>query len=250
MGSQLTRTGDQKAERRRSALALSTRVEGKWWAYALAAGAGVLGIAPQAHAGIIYTSTDVYFTSGTVYLDLDNNGVNDFKLTAGIRRTFYNGFAGGLSAAGIGKSNGIAIGAAGALALNSGAVIGHKGKFAGVGEMVSICETYYGCFENQGKWRNVTDKYLGLVFDIDGLAHYGWAELSVSSSFTKGSIQVTLLGYAYNTVANQSIMAGETSSDTRSPSVPEPGTLGLLALGALGLGMWCRRREVAHGAQS
>jgi hypothetical protein len=44
-----------------------------------------------------------------------------------------------------------------------------------------------------------------------------------------------LTGYAYNTVPNASITAGE------GFRTPEPGTLGLLALGSLGLGFWRRR---------
>jgi hypothetical protein len=46
-----------------------------------------------------------------------------------------------------------------------------------------------------------------------------------------------LTGYAYDTVAGQSILAGQTGT-------PEPGTLGLLALGSQGLGFWRRRKAV------
>ena len=46
-------------------------------------------------------------------------------------------------------------------------------------------------------------------------------------------------GYAYDTIANQPIAAGQTST-------PEPGTLGLLALGSLGLGFWRRKTRASE----
>jgi len=81
---------------------------------------------------------------------------------------------------------------------------------------------------------------------VDGQAHYGWARLNVTICLLRSpgclpgnQITETLTGYAYDTVPNQGLLAGQTTA------TPEPGTLGLLALGSLGLGFWRRRKAVA-----
>ena len=70
--------------------------------------------------------------------------------------------------------------------------------------------------------------FLGLEFEVGASAYFGWAE------FSAGLLDAALEGYAYNSVPGQGLYAGQTTS------APEPGTLGLLALGALGLGFWRR----------
>jgi hypothetical protein len=56
------------------------------------------------------------------------------------------------------------------------------------------------------------------------------------------AITANINEYAYDTVANQSIFAGQTTAST-----PEPGTLGLLALGSLGFGFWRKRKTGTVG---
>ncbi|MGH9356722.1 MAG: PEP-CTERM sorting domain-containing protein, partial [Terriglobia bacterium] len=56
----------------------------------------------------------------------------------------------------------------------------------------------------------------------------------------RGSFRATVTGYAYETDLNRSIRAGQTSD------VPEPGTLSLLALGAVGLAVLRRKQVVAQ----
>ena len=85
--------------------------------------------------------------------------------------------------------------------------------------------------------------YLGLKFLIGGLTtHYGWAEITVNSDFS-----ITLHSFAYESCADQSIDAGQTTggascSDT---SVPEPHSAALLAMGAAGVLAYRRRRKAA-----
>ena len=80
--------------------------------------------------------------------------------------------------------------------------------------------------------------------------HAGWIGLNLSRigacvpGFRNGCFaplgKINVTGYAYETKQGVSIRAGQTSA------VPEPGTLGLLALGAIGLAALRRRQVVAQ----
>jgi hypothetical protein len=99
---------------------------------------------------------------------------------------------------------------------------------------------------------------LGLKFVVGGEVHYGWARVSVTLGHNRQRDDVvgTLTGYAYETVPDKPIIAGritgpdviteqpEAREITPAPLVapaPAPATLGVLAKGAPGLGIW--RRE-------
>jgi hypothetical protein len=221
---------------------LPESLDRRWLAYALAAGAGVLGASQPAQAGIVYTPADIYFTSGSVFIDLNHDGTNDFKFvigsaSRGLKLTVSGNLNSGAGVVGRGQS---------ASALASGALIGPHAPFLRVKSksalMAQVWENSSTETSLRGKWGNAGDKYLGLRFDINGQAHYGWAEFKVVGyvSFFSAYLDSTLLGYAYDTVANQAIKAGQTTS---APSAtPEPATLGLLALGFLGLAAWRRRK--------
>ena len=110
---------------------------------------------------------------------------------------------------------------------------------------------------HSGPWTNARHHYLGFEFLVAGELHFGWARLNVGdrTDFV-GHFGATLTGYAYETVPNRPIQAGQTQSDDDMGSfvpqtlVPEgspvlkPATLGLLAEGASGLVAW--RREDEH----
>lgn len=139
----------------------------------------------------------------------------------------------------------------GAVALSAGAKIGPSGMFLDGASLANAygksSSTGEGKFSG-GNFGSAGDKFLGLKFDISGQAHFGWAELSVSQN--DGAITAQLLGDAYEACPNTPIAAGATSSGPCSvPStVPEPGTLGLLALGATGLFALRRKQKspVSH----
>jgi hypothetical protein len=115
------------------------------------------------------------------------------------------------------------------------------------------------CFPSYGGlWYNAhvpVTAYLGVRFQLNGRAHYGWAKLTV-----EGASYAKLAGYAYETIAGKSIIAGQTqgaaddsgeedfgsgtSLTNPIPDKPQPASLGMLALGAQGVPLW-RRKESA-----
>jgi len=85
--------------------------------------------------------------------------------------------------------------------------------------------------------------FIGFRFDIAGDIHYGWAELIVEPS----TFDVTINQWAYEDQAGQCIHVAATSGTAENcPSVPNPGTLSLLALGAAGIRRW-RGQAAATG---
>ena len=77
--------------------------------------------------------------------------------------------------------------------------------------------------------------FVGFKFNIGAGDQYGWARLMF---YGNGANNFTLLDYAWGDVGD-SITAGQTAL------VPEPGSLGLLALGGAGLLAWRKRRAKA-----
>jgi hypothetical protein len=59
-----------------------------------------------------------------------------------------------------------------------------------------------------GEWIYETDKYLGLSINVSGLTYYGWVRLDVTVDSVTGFR--TIKDYAYNTIPNQPILAGQT----------------------------------------
>ena len=108
----------------------------------------------------------------------------------------------------------------------------------------------YGISRSYGLWANVTNRYLGFKFLINGQVHYGWARVSVTNSIRT----VVLTGYAYETTPNTNIIEGHisgSSADNLMPvdllaPVPQPASIGMLARGADALALWRREEDVAQ----
>ena len=95
-----------------------------------------------------------------------------------------------------------------------------------------------------GDWYPVPSgpAFLGLRFSDDGGVNYnyGWAELTIAADYN-----MTLSRFAYDTVLNEQILAGQTSS------VPEPSSAVLLVLGAAGMAAYRRqRRQLAESSSN
>jgi PEP-CTERM motif len=248
-------SGTGGGQRVRQAVDLQQEVSHRLAAYLVAAGAagvGLLAMAPAAQAGIIYTPSNATFLSGfgTVGISLENNGVINFNIASGYRGGYIKSVrvnGNGVNGDGVlGFASGIFGPEASALA--KGAVIGpgqvfqnanHTtgGVYGNVG--LQMAAETFGRFI-YGPWANVSDRYLGLQFDVSGQTYYGWIGFSfVGEQSSQFGLTASLFGYAYNNVPNQQILAGQTAA------TPEPGTLGLLALGSVGLGFWRRKRVSA-----
>jgi hypothetical protein len=66
-----------------------------------------------------------------------------------------------------------------------------------------------------GPWSNVSGKYLALKVQVGTDFYYGWVKLGVSiGSYL---VSITITEYAYNSVANQPILAGQVSATKSCP---------------------------------
>jgi hypothetical protein len=236
-----------KKPRPKTPHAVSVANQRRLTAYAAAAaGVGVLALATPSEAEVVYTPTNLElhpdFLGNPGYkLDLNGDGIADFEL---INSSSNFGHGGGERAKPRGQNQVLGAGIY-ASALESGATIGPSGPFDGATVMAKWNDSS-GSFTYRGQWNGARDRYLGFRFLIQGEYHFGWARISVSTDTMK------LHGYAYETVANQPITAGQESgsaddakniSPTNSATPAATATLGRLAQGATGLTAW--RREDA-----
>lgn len=152
-------------------------------------------------------------------LDFNSDAVNDLSLQvvqiSETGSTFkYSGFSANVE---LGANGVVAGGSSGTipLALNNGDVISPSALFDSTGSeilgglvnytSISGSSSYNGII-SYGNFLGQTDKFLGVKFDITGNTHYGWVRLDVAADATT----ITVKDYAYNTVANDSIKAGQT----------------------------------------
>ncbi len=249
----------------RSAARLGAKLDKTLVAYAnaaTAAGVGIIALACPASAKIVYTHVDKQLpVNKTFFLDLNHDGIADFGFnnTAGTTSVGAWGFLTIFPAKSANRIWGAGTGDGGffryASALAAGAQVGPNAQLTPGNKLMAHSSfsggprrapSSSGC---KGPWKNVTNRYLGMKFMIDGKAHYGWARLSVSCS--DAVVTATLTGYAYETIPNKPIITGKThgpdeigveesNASLRAPA-PNPATLGVLALGSFGQVVWRRR---------
>jgi hypothetical protein len=214
-------------------------------AYALAASAvGVGMLAQPAEGRVVYTPADVRVGGRgfNIYrLDLNHDGATDFVLSS------FFAFDAELAvcAPGMGShpcvsnSKGNRVNeiwgyrTAGhsygwASALRPGArVAANRKHFLSRNIVMAIASCAgSGCLPARGPWNGAaTNQYLGFKFRIKGKIHYGWARINVVAP--PPNTQITLTGYAYETIAGKPIIAGKTHGKDEA-------TLGRLAQGASG----------------
>jgi len=253
--------------------AVSAGLEKKLAAYALAAGsAGValLACAQPSEAKVVFTKTDIVVpvNGGVVQFDINNDGQADFGLSArgntsttctfthaqvkrpGERPPLGCPFFDELKVVPAQAANevwqaGTSYGNKCANDLGRNLIIGPRRPF-GTGAMVMYGDSGTSQGHQFCPWRNTVAHrpYLGVKFlDTDGAVHFGWVRVTVNF------IHATVIGYAYETIPNKPILAGEIKgadddaslvnpSNSVAPKAPEPASLGRLAQGAAGVSAW------------
>ena len=180
--------------------------------------------------------------AGVVYWDIDGGGSNDFKFSltsSSFFSTYYSStsinsqlsvgeLAGRFAYSSAGNSNALQ-------KLDSGTSIGTYATspfiFRANGINAAMLSAYSSsvypmAFLSNGGWNSGDTGYFGFQFTDNGDTHYGWAEMTVSSTIA----QITINEAWYNDTPDADVIVG---------AVPEPAHialgLGALALGAAGL---------------
>jgi len=265
-----TASRDQKPSTRRATVELGRNLENRLRSYAIAARTiatnwdnATLAISAISLTGLVIlmpglADAEVIFTpahrvlqlhgpgESFFSLDVNNDGQPDFIVYIGQGSSHSSGnlsFNAELAAFGYG-SNRVMSNSKGnwQAALPHGEMIGPEKKFDNTAQWMAACQFINFRGGSGGPWRNVTNRYLGLKFVVDGEIHYGWARMTVQTSC---GYTVVLTGYAYETVPNKPIRAvanAVENSDMKLPSATSDSTpaatLGALALGYSGLPIW------------
>lgn len=212
--------------------------------------------ATQAHAGVIYTAGpqttpingDVFLrftpTPGQIGTALDPNAQfvlphrvftttttttttqppNVFTLSRSVRLE-------GL------PSGGVAVDSFYANLLGFNQLVGNALFFSSGGV---LAYTYYGAF---GPWLGQRG-FAGLNFVFNGNTHFGWADISVDAQ----TLQATVHCIAFEDTADTEISTPSSftySCSNATNDVPEPSSLGLMAMGVAGLMAYRRRKKAA-----
>jgi hypothetical protein len=179
---------------------------------------GLLAFAWPAEAQIIYKSVNITISDGSYNLDLNNDGVTDFTISASdpTERCGHNQFGEFASIEEMPASGNAAI----IGPLTKGELIGPSETYDGSEVQLASLSYCDGQVFGGGNWlkkfsysRYVgREGYLGLMFQMDGETYYGWAQLVVTvvSIMPEAQLSVTLRGYAYETIPGMSINAGQT----------------------------------------
>ena len=228
---------------------------GRWSAYAAAGAAAAVGAGNTAEADIYY--------SGVVNIDAgdptpDNPATNGFTplfTLQGGNNLILTGFhqqSYGIGVAGMLQGNGGASGPYGigqvagfnpatfsyVSRLSYGQNVSNRGFLTNTVFPLKTMAFGAGFTYSQFAQPTTNRDFIGFRFDLGNGTQYGWIEVAMQGTPLN---RYTILGYAYAD-PGESISAGQISA------IPEAGSMGLLALGGVGLMMWRKRRQTGSAA--
>ena len=198
-------------------------------------------------AKAVFTPSRAIVTNGdTLQIDLNNDGVTDFKVwvigssrtSAGNRLPHFYGFD--AKAAGYASSDVTEGSRKGLVALRHGEKIGSGGYFGRGGLMAWYDLISSGVPFSSGPFAHLRWHFLGVRFPINGQNHYGW----IGFRSVRGN-QIKLFGWAYETEPNTPILAGQGILERDASGFAEPTSLALLAYGHVAMADWRRRKAAA-----
>ena len=228
----------------------------RWTSYATAVGASAVAAAPTAEAEIHYSGL-----INSKFRQEHGRLTHSFLLSQGaVLVGFRSAFGGGDSSAtfeikGAAHSNAFraySSSSSAAAALPRGVVIsqGHFGF--PFGTIVGRLQDYVCDFPG---WQEPGTYYLGFRFNSGAGMQYGWVRIKWGGCTDSGEPhnEYVVKDYAWGDVGDQ-IKTGqktlndtatpvESSAKTDAPLAPAEGSLGLLALGAVGLQAWRKSRR-------
>jgi hypothetical protein len=202
-------------------------------AAASAAGVGMLAFGQMAEAEVIYHAANIQLNAtGPVYLDLNHDGIEDFRLSYGfnVERPIHGrGASDAFSSSWLNAKpdqplNRIySAGNDCAAALRKNIEVGPDSPFQNGSLSLRMAWGSNGG-GHSCPWVGIKGAYLGVKFSIKGKTHYGWVRMNQPKNTEQ--FPTHIVGYAYESVAGKAILAGATSGDQ-----PIKGSLGALARG-------------------
>ncbi len=210
----------------------------RWASYAVAGAATVMAAAEESEGAILYSgpiNTPVTTSHSAIIRTLISSS-NQGPLVLG---NFYHFNARNTAQFRMlpggtvnGQVRGIVAGSfsyAYASKLAAGAnIVGGPFNHSGIPNTMAKHHGRASSFTNNSQFTNKENgDFLGFEFNLGGGEQYGWARVNMTTGQTQNLFMV--VDYAYGTVG-QAITAGQEVATT-----PEPASLGLLAIGAVGL---------------
>jgi hypothetical protein len=220
--------------------------------YALMGGA-VLGASTASHAAIITTPENQSIPDGGyVNVSFDNSATIDFTIYASSGLTEFGGLPyAGVFVSGPSTTQFAGSPAAAPFTYNrayplsgmtvSSSFVASPAKLAKVTKTPTPEGYYYS-----GYWDNNTIAYLGVTFQRSGNTYDGWAEISVDVTAPASPPTDFSAAIATGPTASAYLYAIAYNNVPVTPAgIPEPASLSLFALGAIGIAALKKRRKSA-----